>query len=69
MQQAFIDQDGFQCGYCTSGMIMSTVGLLALHLHSSDEEILERMNGNVCRCGTYPRILAAIHRVRGGNGK
>jgi len=70
LQQAFLDEEAFQCGYCTSGMILSAHALLAANPGPNDEEILKRMNGNVCRCGTYPRILAAIHRIRGGgNGK
>jgi aerobic-type carbon monoxide dehydrogenase small subunit (CoxS/CutS family) len=68
VQQAFLDEEAFQCGYCTSGMIMSAVGLLATSPRPTDQEILERLNGNVCRCGTYPRILAAIHRAAGQGG-
>ena len=63
VQQAFLEEGAFQCGYCTSGMIMSATGLLHAHDHPSDEQILYAMNGNICRCGTYPRILAAIHRA------
>jgi isoquinoline 1-oxidoreductase alpha subunit len=65
VQQAFLQEGAFQCGYCTSGMIMAATGLLRQHPHPSDEQILEGMNGNICRCGTYPRILAAIRRASG----
>jgi aerobic-type carbon monoxide dehydrogenase small subunit (CoxS/CutS family) len=65
VQQAFLDEEAFQCGYCTPGMIMSAVSLLNNNSKPSDEEIIEHMNGNVCRCGTYPRIMAAIHRAGG----
>ncbi|HEX4308834.1 MAG TPA: (2Fe-2S)-binding protein [Acidobacteriaceae bacterium] len=60
VQSAFLEAGAFQCGYCTSGMVMAATALLAEHPHPSDEQIVEAMNGNVCRCGTYPRILAAI---------
>lgn len=63
VQQAFLEEGAFQCGYCTSGMIMSATALLSEHPHPSEEQILDGMNGNICRCGTYPRILAAIHRA------
>ena len=64
MQQAFIDQDAFQCGYCTPGQIMSAVGLLREgHAHTADE-IREQMSGNICRCGAYPNIVAAINQAR-----
>jgi aerobic-type carbon monoxide dehydrogenase small subunit (CoxS/CutS family) len=66
LQQAFLEEEAFQCAYCTSGMIMSAHALLTANPQPSEEEILKRMNGNVCRCGTYPRILAAIHRAAGG---
>ncbi|HEX3985828.1 MAG TPA: (2Fe-2S)-binding protein [Acidobacteriaceae bacterium] len=62
MQQAFLAEGAFQCAYCTSGMIMTATGLLNAHTHPTDDQILDAMNGNICRCGTYPRILAAIHR-------
>jgi len=81
MQAAFIDHDGFQCGYCTSGQICSAVGMLAEHkmgwpshathdvsaatIALSDAEIRERMSGNLCRCAAYPNILAAIKDVGG----
>lgn len=63
VQQAFLDEGAFQCGYCTSGMIMSVTALLDDKHAPSEEQILGAMNGNVCRCGTYPRILAAIKRA------
>jgi len=66
LQQAFLDEEAFQCGYCTPGMIMSAHALLSATPQPSDEEIIRQMNGNVCRCGTYPRIVAAVHRAAGG---
>jgi len=66
LQQAFLDEEAFQCGYCTPGMIMSAHALLSATPQPTDEEIIRQMNGNVCRCGTYPRIVAAIHRAAGG---
>ena len=63
LQQAFLDEDAMQCSYCTSGMIMSAVGLLKEKLRPSREEIIHSMNGNVCRCGVYTRIIAAIERA------
>ena len=60
VQQAFIDTDAMQCGYCTAGMIMSAAGLLAKKTNPSDAEIRSAMQGNICRCGTYPRILEAV---------
>ena len=66
LQQAFLDEEAFQCGYCTPGMIMSAHALLSATPQPSDEEIIRQMNGNICRCGTYPRIVAAVHRAAGG---
>jgi aerobic-type carbon monoxide dehydrogenase small subunit (CoxS/CutS family) len=63
VQQAFLDEGAFQCGYCSSGMIMSATALLAQANSPSEEQIMAAMNGNLCRCGTYPRILAAIRRA------
>ena len=63
LQQAFIDLGAMQCAYCTSGMIMSGVALLARKTDPSQQEIVRSMNGNVCRCGTYPRIVAAIQKA------
>ena len=60
LQQAFIDQDAFQCGYCTSGQICSGVGLIAEGKARTPNEIRELMSGNICRCGAYPNIVAAI---------
>ena len=60
MQTAFIEHDGFQCGYCTPGQICSAVALLKENHANSDDEIREFMSGNLCRCGAYPNILAAI---------
>ncbi|MGA8044495.1 MAG: (2Fe-2S)-binding protein [Terracidiphilus sp.] len=65
VQQAFLDEGALQCGYCTSGMIMHATSLLSNHPHPTHDQILMAMNGNVCRCGTYPRILAAIRRAAG----
>jgi len=63
LQAAFIRHDGFQCGYCTPGQIMSAVALLEEGRAGSDEEIREFMSGNLCRCGAYPNIVAAIRDV------
>jgi aerobic-type carbon monoxide dehydrogenase small subunit (CoxS/CutS family) len=63
VQQAFIDEGALQCGYCTSGMIVAATSLLRHTPHPTEDQILSAMNGNVCRCGTYPRILAAIRRA------
>jgi len=66
LQQAFLEEEAFQCGYCTPGMLMSAHALLAATPHPTDQQIIEHMNGNVCRCGTYPRIMSAIQRAAGG---
>lgn len=63
VQQAFLDEQAMQCAYCTSGMIMSAVALLNKAAHPSRTEIVDFMDGNVCRCGTHPRIVAAIERA------
>src|ERR671925_1786002 len=68
LQRAFIRHDAFQCGYCTSGQILSAVSLLAEGRAGSDEEIREFMSGNLCRCGAYPNIVAAIREVAGPGG-
>lgn len=60
LQEAFVAEDALQCGYCTPGMLMSGVALLAQNPSPQTDEIIQYMNGNVCRCGTYPRIIAAI---------
>jgi xanthine dehydrogenase YagT iron-sulfur-binding subunit len=66
VQEAFVQHDAFQCGYCTPGQIMSTVALLQEGRAGSDEDIQEFMSGNICRCGAYPNIRAAIREVAGG---
>jgi xanthine dehydrogenase YagT iron-sulfur-binding subunit len=63
LQQAFIDHDAFQCGYCTPGQICSAVGLIAEGKASSADEIRELMSGNICRCGAYPNIVGAIQQA------
>jgi aerobic-type carbon monoxide dehydrogenase small subunit (CoxS/CutS family) len=60
VQEAFLETDPFQCSYCASGMILSTVSLLKKNPNPSRQEILDHMQGNICRCGTYPAILEAI---------
>ena len=65
VQEAFVRHDGFQCGYCTPGQIMSAVALLQEGRAGSDEEIREFMSSNLCRCGAYPNIVAAIREVAG----
>jgi len=69
MQKAFIECDAFQCGYCTSGQIMSAVALLREGNAATDEEIAEFMSGNICRCSAYPNIRAAIRGVRDASGR
>jgi xanthine dehydrogenase YagT iron-sulfur-binding subunit len=64
MQAAFVEHDGFQCGYCTSGQIMSAVALLHEPYGHSDDDVKEAMSGNICRCGAYSNIVAAIQQVR-----
>src|SRR5690348_13442065 len=64
LQQAFLDADAMQCGYCTPGMIMSGAGLLGKKPQASVEEIRTGLQGNVCRCGTYPRIVAAVQMAQ-----
>jgi aerobic-type carbon monoxide dehydrogenase small subunit (CoxS/CutS family) len=63
LQQAFIDLDAMQCGYCTPGMILECVALLAANSDPSDEQIAEALEGHICRCGTYQRIREAVHRA------
>ncbi|MBC7924487.1 MAG: (2Fe-2S)-binding protein [Bryobacteraceae bacterium] len=60
VQQAFLDASAFQCGYCTPGMILNAISLLSKNPDPTDSEIQRGMNGNICRCGTYPRIVQAI---------
>ena len=70
LQEAFMEKEAMQCGYCTAGMIMSGVALLEKNQNPSENEIVQFMNGNICRCGTYPRIVDAIRQaarvLRGG---
>jgi len=63
LQQAFLDNGAFQCGYCTPGMIMSALALLNACPDPGEEQILDAMQGNICRCGTYPRIVRAIRQA------
>lgn len=65
MQQAFIDQDAFQCGYCTPGQILSAIGCINEEHAGSDAEIREYMSGNLCRCAAYPHIVKAINQAKG----
>jgi xanthine dehydrogenase YagT iron-sulfur-binding subunit len=65
MQAAFVAHDGFQCGYCTPGQIMSAIGLVTEGRAGSDAEIREHMSGNICRCGAYTNIVAAIKQAAG----
>lgn len=64
VQAAFLEQDGFQCGYCTPGQIMSAVALLSERVAATDEAVRENMSGNICRCGAYPNIVAAVRFVQ-----
>jgi xanthine dehydrogenase YagT iron-sulfur-binding subunit len=64
MQAAFVEHDGFQCGYCTPGQIMSATALLKEPCGPTDDDIRECMSGNICRCGAYPNIVAAVKSVR-----
>jgi xanthine dehydrogenase YagT iron-sulfur-binding subunit len=64
LQAAFLEKDAYQCGYCTSGQIMSALALLREPCGPSDDDVREYMSGNICRCGAYPNILAAIQQVR-----
>jgi xanthine dehydrogenase YagT iron-sulfur-binding subunit len=69
LQQAFIDHDAFQCGYCTPGQICSAVGLIAEGRAKGEDAIREFMSGNICRCGAYPNIVAAIQQAMAAMGK
>ena len=69
VQEDFLEADAMQCGYCTSGMILGAVALLRSKPNPSDAEIVAGMNGHICRCGTYPRIVRAIHRAAGKGGR
>ena len=68
LQEAFAEHGGFQCGYCTSGMIMNAYGLLQANPKATREEIMGGMETNLCRCGAHQRIVAAIETVAGGQG-
>jgi len=70
VQKAFVEEDAFQCGYCTPGQIMAAEGLLRLEAHPSMEQIREGMSGNICRCGAYAHIARAVERAarKGGEG-
>jgi len=63
VQEAFIDQGAFQCAYCTSGMIMSSVALLQKNPNPSSSDVVQGLQGNICRCGAHPRILAAVEQA------
>ena len=69
LQQAFVDHDAFQCGYCIPGQLCSAVGLIAEGHARTADEIRELMSGNICRCGAYPNIVAAIEQVMRGSAK
>ena len=64
MQRAFIDNDAFQCGYCTPGQIMSAVACVSEGHANNDADIREYMSGNLCRCAAYPNIVAAVRQAR-----
>jgi aerobic-type carbon monoxide dehydrogenase small subunit (CoxS/CutS family) len=68
VQAAFLRQEALQCGFCTPGMILSAIGLLTANPNPSEAEIVRSMNGNLCRCGTYPRIVAAIKQAAAARG-
>lgn len=63
LQEAFLAEEAMQCAYCTSGMIMSAAGLLHTDANPSPEKIVDALDGNICRCGTHPRIVAAVQRA------
>jgi aerobic-type carbon monoxide dehydrogenase small subunit (CoxS/CutS family) len=65
VQEAFLEAEAFQCGYCTPGMVMATVSLLGAHANPTEQEIARALDGNVCRCGTFPRIVKAIRLAAG----
>ncbi len=69
VQEAFLEADALQCGWCTPGMIIGAVGLLRRNPHPSDAEIVSGMNGHICRCGTYPRIVKAIQAAAKKGGR
>jgi len=69
VQEAFLAEDALQCGYCTPGMILEVVALLAEKPKPTDEEILSRVDGHICRCSHYPKILKAVKRAAAGGGR
>ncbi|MBZ5725707.1 MAG: (2Fe-2S)-binding protein [Acidobacteriia bacterium] len=69
VQEAFLEADAMQCGYCTPGMILGAVALLARAPHPSDAEIVSGMNGHICRCGTYPRVVSAVRAAAKKGGR
>ena len=69
VQQAFLDADAMQCGYCTAGMILGAVSLLRRTANPSEAEIVTAMNGHICRCGTYPRVVRAIRAAAEKGGR
>jgi aerobic-type carbon monoxide dehydrogenase small subunit (CoxS/CutS family) len=69
VQQAFLDHDALQCGYCTPGMILGAVSLLRKTPNPTEQEITTGMNGHICRCGTYPRVVAAIRQAARKGGR
>lgn len=69
VQEAFLEVEAFQCGYCTPGMILGAVALLERTPEPDDAAIVDAMDGHVCRCGTYPRIFKAIHKAAGSTAK
>jgi aerobic-type carbon monoxide dehydrogenase small subunit (CoxS/CutS family) len=69
VQQAFLAENAFQCGYCTPGMILATVALLRENPHPTDAQVVAHLNRHVCRCGGYTRILQAVHRAAATGGQ
>jgi aerobic-type carbon monoxide dehydrogenase small subunit (CoxS/CutS family) len=69
VQEAFLQASAFQCGYCTPGMIMRSVALLAATRRPTDEQIKQALQGNFCRCGSYPRIMQAVRLAAGGESR
>jgi aerobic-type carbon monoxide dehydrogenase small subunit (CoxS/CutS family) len=69
VQQAFLDEGAVQCGYCTPGMVLQTVALLENHPKPTDAQIVDGLNGHLCRCSDYQRIMAAVRRAAAGAGK
>jgi aerobic-type carbon monoxide dehydrogenase small subunit (CoxS/CutS family) len=68
VQQAFLENQAFQCGYCTPGMIMATKGLLNSNPHPTEEEVRDYLSGNICRCGTYSEVLASVKSLSKESG-